>query len=262
MTDGNNIKMGRLSTRGRPPQKIEYIDVECCDNNYTVGRLMFNNSPVHFVFDSEDKHKIAEYSWHKCSNFYIASSHYENGAKKELFLHNLVMEKVTFDGRGQKETVDHINRNPLDNRRCNLRVLTQNRQNLNQKKKPRRVVLPPQYNLNPNDLPKHVHYVPARVNHGDGFCVEFKLNGKKVYNPYIRSKVLSIEEKLEKIKVLLQKGYELYPEFNPEYEMTLRDRLNREYETIVSSCTLASSSPNTESRPSFLPGHVESNLKN
>ena len=65
-------------------------------------------------------------------------------------------------------------------------------------------------------MPKHVCYVPARGNHGDGFCVEFKLNGKKIYNPYIRSKYLSIEEKLEKIKGLLQKGYELHPQFNPE----------------------------------------------
>lgn len=238
---------------GRPTKEVVYHVV----GEYVIGQVSHKSDHVRFIFDVDCFENVRKYNWYVCCG-YIGT----RVSSKILYLHNLVMDKITFDGRGQKETVDHINRNPLDNRKCNLRIVTQSQQNMNQKKKSRRVVLPIEYTLNPNDFPKHVRYVPARGNHGDGFCVEFKLNGKKIYNPYIRSKVLSIEEKLEKIKVLLQKGYELYPEFNPEYEMTLRDRLNREYEFIVSSCTPASSSPNTESHPSFLPGHVESNLKN
>lgn len=224
--------MGILSNRGRPSQTIEYIDVEYNGQKYTVGTLMFKDEHLKFVIDFEDKDKIVDYSWHKCSNYYIASSHYVGSNKKELFLHNIIMDKLTFDGKGQKETVDHINRNPLDNRRANLRILTQENQNLNQNKKPRRFEYPPEYNLNPSDLPKNVSYVAARGNHGDGFCVDFKSKGKKIYNPYIRSKVLTIEEKLEKIKVLLEKGYELYPEYNPNYEKELRDKLEEEYNTI------------------------------
>ena len=224
--------MGILSTIGRPPSKVEYVDVDYNSQKYTVGIVMYKTSKIYFVIDFEDTGMVSNYSWHKCSE-YISSSHYHEGSKKEIFLHNFVMNKLTFEGRGQKETVDHINRNPLDNRKCNLRIVNQTQQNLNQRKKSRRVTLPPNYKLNSNDLPKHITYVPARGNHGDGFCVEFRVHSKRIYNPYIRSKVLTIEEKLEKINVLLQKGYELYPEFNPDYEKELRDKLDNEYQQII-----------------------------
>jgi hypothetical protein len=226
--------MGFLSTIGRPSNKVEYVDVVYNNQKYTVGIVMYKTTKLYFVIDFEDSGLVSNYSWHKCSD-YISSSHYHENNKKEIFLHNIVMNKLTFNGRGQTETVDHINRNPLDNRKCNLRIATQTQQLVNQRKKSRSVTLPSKYNLNPNDLPKHVTYVPVRGNHGDGFCVEFKLNGKKIYNPYIRSKVLTIEEKLDKIKALLQKGYELYPEFNPDREKELRDNLEREYQQIITS---------------------------
>ena len=53
----------------------------------------------------------------------------------------------------------------------------------------------------------------ARGNHGDGFCVEFKKDNTKLYNPFVRAKSETIKEKYEKILNLLQKGYEMYPEF-------------------------------------------------
>lgn len=224
--------MGILSNKGRPSNVVKYHDVDIDGNKYTIGTVIYKDTKLNFVIDFEDKNLVANYSWHKCSS-YISSSHYHDGKKKEIFLHNLVMNKLTFEGKGQKETVDHINRNPLDNRKSNLRIVTQSTQNMNQNRRKRHVILPETCNLNADDLPKHVFYVPARGNHGDGFCVEFKKDGKKIYNPYIRSKVLTIEEKLEKIKVLLQRGCELYPEFCPNYEMDIRDKLANEYENII-----------------------------
>jgi hypothetical protein len=211
----------------RVPVSFEHV------NDYVIGTIVrLNGDTYKFIFDSEDYEKAKGYKWHIVAG-YVGTDVIEDNRAKVLYLHNFVMNKLTFDGRGQKETVDHINRNPLDNRKCNLRIASAMQQLLNQRKKSRRVVLPPYYTLNPNDLPKNVFYVSARGNHGDGFCVEFKMNGKKIYNPYIRSKVLTIEEKLEKIKVLLQKGYELYPEFNPDYEKELRDKLDNEYQQII-----------------------------
>jgi hypothetical protein len=33
------------------------------------------------------------------------------------------MDKLTFEGKGQQHTVDHISRVGLDNRKCNLRFV-------------------------------------------------------------------------------------------------------------------------------------------
>ena len=209
--------------KGRPSIGVDYEILK----DYVVGKVLHNSEIKSFIIDIDDYDAVQKYNW------YIVCDYVGTRIdKKIMYLHNFVMNKLTFNGKGQKETIDHISRNPLDNRKCNLRLITQSDQNMNQNKKPRKFEYPPEYNLNPADLPKHISYVSARGNHGDGFCVEFKSKGKKIYNPYIRSKVLSIEEKLEKIKVLLEKGYELYPEYNPNYEKELRDKLEEEYNTI------------------------------
>jgi hypothetical protein len=197
---------------GRKASEILYEDVD----DHMEGMIISKGKIVWFKIDNDDFEKVKSRNWYvSTEGKYIASHITIKGARKILYLHNFVMNKLTFEGKGQNESVDHINRDGLDNRKCNLRIVSQTQQNINQKKKPRRAILPLEYNLKSEDLPKHVTYVPARGNHGDGFCIEFKLNGKKIYNPYIRSKYLSIEEKLENIKCLLQKGYELYPEYNP-----------------------------------------------
>jgi len=49
-----------------------------------------------------------------------------------LYLHQLVMDHSGF-GKGQL-SVDHINQNKIDNRRCNLRITTQSEQNTNRGK--------------------------------------------------------------------------------------------------------------------------------
>ena len=202
-------------TKGRGGRKANDILYEDVDE-HIEGMIISKGEIVRFKFDIDDFEKVKSRNWYvSTAGKYIASHIKINGTHKILYLHNFVMNKLTFEGRGQRESVDHINRDGLDNRKCNLRIVSQTVQNINQNKKARRVVLPVEYNLNPNDIPKHVTYVPARGNHGDGFCIEFKKEGKKIYNPYIRSKVLSIEKKFEKIKILLQKGYELYPEYKP-----------------------------------------------
>jgi hypothetical protein len=228
------------NTIGRPAREVKYTYIR----NYVVGEILHKSELVYFVFDIEYFDEVKKYNWYLASD-YIGT----RILNKVLYLHNLIMNKLTFEGKGQKETVDHINRNPLDNRKCNLRIVSQTVQNMNQSRRKRRVTFPDGYSIIPDDLPKHVFYVSARGNHGDGFCVEFKKDGKKIYNPYIRSKVLTIEEKLEKIKVLLQQGYELHPEFNPEYENENRINLEREFQNIIngaSQSTPASTFLNTE----------------
>ena len=50
--------------------------------------------------------------------------------------------RSTFNGKGQHHSIDHINRIGRDNRKVNLRELTQSHQNINQSKRDREVKLP------------------------------------------------------------------------------------------------------------------------
>lgn len=47
-----------------------------------------------------------------------------------LLLHQLVMNNI---GKGYKDIIDHINSNGLDNRRCNLRIVTHSQNNRNRR---------------------------------------------------------------------------------------------------------------------------------
>jgi hypothetical protein len=193
------------SVAGRKPNPIIYKELEDC----IECTVQFNNNPLQFFIDKDDLENVKTRNWHTVTGGkYIGSDIKIEGKTKVLYLHNFIMNKLDFPGKGAKQSIDHINRNGLDNRKSNLRLASQTEQNLNQKTKERK-----EFSPEIGVLPKHVYYVKARGNHGDGFCVEFKKDKKKIYNPFIRSKVLTIEQKLEKIKDLLQKGYELYPEF-------------------------------------------------
>lgn len=201
------------STAGRKPNPIVYNELE----DYVEGIIQFNNKPLKFLIDKEDLESVKTRNWHAVTGGkYIGADIKINNNRKVIGLHNFVMNRLIFPGKGSKESIDHINRNGLDNRKSNLRLVSQTDQNLNQKQKSKRTELPENSdNIKIEDVPKHVYYVKARGNHGDGFAIEFKKNGKKIYNPFIRSKVLTMEQKLVKIKEKLEEGYKIYPEFRP-----------------------------------------------
>jgi hypothetical protein len=160
---------------GRKPRPIVYQDVVYNDKHYIVGIITSNKGLVKFVFDKEDEDKVKKYSWFITSVGYISSHHsIEKGIRGQLLLHRLVLDVPYFPGKGAKETVDHINRNPLDNRKENLRIVSQTAQNLNQKQKKRTVELPEGCGINPEEIPKHIWYVRANGAHGERFAIEFR----------------------------------------------------------------------------------------
>ena len=107
-------------------------------------------------------------------------------------LHSLIMNNK-FNG---ELYVDHINRITTDNRKANLRLITQSDQNKNQSKQARNVILP-LCNINIQDIPTFIWYIKKNGHHGDRLAVEIK-------NKYIwkttSSKTLSIKCKLELAK--------------------------------------------------------------
>ena len=65
------------------------------------------------LIDLEDVEKIKNIKWYKHSNNYVST-------KSKIMLHRFIMGL----GRTEEDNriVDHINRNKLDNRKCNLRI--------------------------------------------------------------------------------------------------------------------------------------------
>lgn len=76
----------------------------------------------HAIIDLDDVEKCQKYKWHISHSKYVIAT-IPNGTKssnEKMHLHRLITGY-----NGTEFVVDHINRNPLDNRKCNLRVVTQ-----------------------------------------------------------------------------------------------------------------------------------------
>jgi hypothetical protein len=203
---------------GRPAGIITYKNVLFNNKEYTVGTLTSKDEKVSFIFDTNDFDKVDGKSWHRASNAYISHGIMIDDKKKEYYLHNLVMNLSDFPGKGSKVTVDHINRIGFDNRKENLRVITQSEQNLNQSKRSRKVELPEDSELLADDIPKHIWYVKANGNHGDRFAIEFKT--ENVTWKTTSSKNVLLKDKLQTAKDKLQEYYIKYPYLNPNNEET------------------------------------------
>lgn len=107
------------------PKMIKYKSnsYELCDNYYK-GYL---EDDSFFIIDKEDFDKVSKYYWARNKNGYICCSAI-NGAKTTM-LHNFVLERDS----SIKNVVDHINGNKSDNRKCNLRIVTQQENGFNRK---------------------------------------------------------------------------------------------------------------------------------
>lgn len=225
--------MGLLSLLGRRPLEVTYSNVHYNDKEYVVCSIYHNDTIIKTVIDKEDLEEVKKYSWHVSGRYYIGTNINIDGKIKELYLHNFVMNVELFGGKGQKTTVDHINRNGFDNRKENLRIISQSLQNINQKKKERKITLPENVGINVNDIPKHIYYSKPNGAHGDRFVIEFK--SEKIVWKGTSSKTVSLIDKLKQAKEKLNEFYNIYPYLHPDYEKTKIDTLNKEYEEIIAT---------------------------
>ena len=87
-----------------------------------------------FIFDIDDYNLIKKYNWHFSGRDYIGTTIYNKETKKHetLMIHRLLMNVQ--DLSWKEVVVDHINGNIYDNRKSNLRVVTQAQNSMNQKK--------------------------------------------------------------------------------------------------------------------------------
>lgn len=221
---------------GRPPKPIVYTDLTLNGESYTVGKVHFKDTFVYFVFDTLDKERVMMKNWHVVTGAYIGCYYMHDEKKKTLYLHNYIMDREQFDGRGQEITVDHINGVGFDNRRVNLREVNQSLQNINTKSRTRTTLRLPE-GLEPSEIPRNIWYIPPCGSHGERFAVEFKgIPGVgDIIWKTTSSKSVSIRDKLEIAKAKREEVLEENP-ILLEHSRTsdICERLKLEYEEITS----------------------------
>jgi hypothetical protein len=199
---------------------ILHKDVEYKDKKYVIGYCPFNDTEDYlFVIDFDQKEKVINKKWHyRSEGDYIGNTHVtEDGITKQLYLHNFVMNKLTFDCKGQHHSIDHINRIGRDNRIENLRELSQSHQNINQQKKDRNIELPDGCGINPQDIPKNIYYRKPEGLHGDRFYIDIKFSEHPFRWYSSSSKKIDLKTKLQHAKLKLEE----FKQENPKYALLL-----------------------------------------
>jgi hypothetical protein len=190
----------------------DYVEIKC------------NNSEHIFKISNEDNDSILlGYTWYfwkggKKGGGYICSR--PPKSDRTIYLHHLIMERTGIPKPTPNHSIDHINRDKLDNRRSNLRWATQSEQNENTGKRNRK------YNAKPlpegithDMLPKYVVYYEECYNkekdlHRNYFKIEKHPDHPKIIIGS-KSNKLTIHEKLEQIKQKLEDIYHK-PETNQD----------------------------------------------
>jgi hypothetical protein len=219
---------------GRKPIPVTYKKIISNNSAFCIGTINSSKGIIQFIIDDVDSEKVMARSWHISSVGYVVSYYPTENGIKQLLLHNFILNRITFPGKGATESVDHINRNPLDNRKENLRIVSQTEQNLNQKKKPRNnIQLPENSGLTSDDIPKHIWYIKPNGMHGDRFGIDLKT--ENIAWKTSSSKKLSLKEKLNQAKEKLEELYIQYPYLNPNINENIlkAQELNTSFEEII-----------------------------
>lgn len=122
--------------------------------------VLKNGEELYTIFDEDDLNNIKNISWHMSSGGYVQG---RPNKVKLIYLHHLIT-KFKSSGKGfQSESIDHINRNPLDNRKKNLRLATAKEQQQNSKGQLEGTKRNRKHNARKlpegiNELPKYVVY--------------------------------------------------------------------------------------------------------
>lgn len=94
-----------------------------------MTKLKLSNCQLYTLVDDEDYEHLSQYKWRLGGNGYVNRDIWRNGKSNVISMHRQIMGLRQGDGK----LVDHINRNPLDNRRKNLRIANKSLNALNAK---------------------------------------------------------------------------------------------------------------------------------
>lgn len=86
----------------------------------------------HTLIDAEDYNFLNHWTWRLSSHGYAVRNERRDGKKCTVYLHRVLLDPPN------GMVVDHINRNPLDNRRANLRLASLSENNANSSRRPSR----------------------------------------------------------------------------------------------------------------------------
>lgn len=177
LIDGNTQSCGCLAIERR----TESSKMACKKSNkykllenYGVGWT--SNTNEEFYFDLEDYEIVKDFCWSKDKNGYIRT--FNSG--HNLFLHRLVTGAYVLDP--YKYVVDHINHDKSDNRKENLRIVTQIQNSENHKLK-----------CNNTSGKSGVWW----SNRDNCWCVQIKVNGKSISGGYFKDKESAFKRRNE-----------------------------------------------------------------
>lgn len=181
------------------------------DNTYYIIHIKDN---IYTKISKRDINKVLNFKdirpiWYLQNNGYIATTIHNNSKQKVYYLHQLIMDVHDENLTNFEKTVDHINRDKLDNRQNNLRLVNMSIQNANRDKATRRcdaIDLPE--GIKQEDIPKHIVYRKEILDKDTGKFREYfyTCNHPNFSDNWSSSKSqkINIKEKLKQAKLKIQ----------------------------------------------------------
>lgn len=162
---------------------------------YTICE--YNHTNIHgtkiknyFIIDTEDLDKIKDITWFRIKKHI--------GNRNAVYLHNFIMDCET-------NNYTHINKNINDNRKCNLKYVSDDEKIYNYNRR-QRIELPEDSGIDVDELPKNVWFNSS----SNKFVVKNYHNNKLWYST--SSSKYSLRFKLEETKNYLRYLYNEYPD--------------------------------------------------